>query len=246
MGYVGTNANRDLLQNQRFSCMYCPSSTLPPLVLTVAANGNANIQSATYAGISGAADPTLSAQQNLSEYKARDATGAPGWISWGGVLVRYSFVPINQISDGTSNTLMVGEQSDFLLPSPAGYDGRLDGDCRSDCWHGFAMGPSPGINGPNPTADDRSWNITCVIYPINERSAMGYGIYANCGASTPIQSVHPHARMRCWQTVRSSFLRNRSTCKCSAIWRPATTVRSFRAIDSPFSPQRHKDTKTPT
>ena len=78
MGYVGPNPNRDLLQNQRFSLIYCPSSTLPPLVLTVAGNGNANIQSATYAGISGAADPTLSAQENLSKYKARDATGAAG------------------------------------------------------------------------------------------------------------------------------------------------------------------------
>jgi prepilin-type N-terminal cleavage/methylation domain-containing protein/prepilin-type processing-associated H-X9-DG protein len=192
-GWLGSGgANHDLLRDQQFSLMYCPSSTLPPLVMTVAASNYSNVQSATYAGISGAADPTLSALQNLTLYKSKDLPGAPGWVSHGGVLVMYTCVRIADISDGTSNTMVVGEQSDTLLPSPPSYGGRIEGDCRSDCWHGFAMGPSPASPAdPTIGGDPRQWNVTCVVYPINEKSAMGYGIYGNCGSNTPVQSVHP-------------------------------------------------------
>jgi prepilin-type N-terminal cleavage/methylation domain-containing protein/prepilin-type processing-associated H-X9-DG protein len=195
-GWIGdpayANPNRDLLRNQQFALMSCPSSTLPPLVMTGADHDNANVQSATYAGISGAADPTLSAAQNLALYKSKDSPGTPGWVSRGGVLIMYAGVHIADISDGTSNTMVVGEQSDVLLQSPASYGGRIAGDCRADCWHGFAMGPSTA-NPTDPTTglDPRQWNVTCVVYPVNEKSAMGYGIYGNCGSNTPVQSVHP-------------------------------------------------------
>jgi prepilin-type processing-associated H-X9-DG protein len=92
-------------------------------------------------------------------------------------------VTIAQISDGTSNTIVVGEQSDWLTPAPGGGDhAYFVGDCRSDCWHGFAMGP---------VGDNRIFNMTCVYHPINMKSPSGYGILGNCGPNTPIQSVHP-------------------------------------------------------
>jgi prepilin-type N-terminal cleavage/methylation domain-containing protein/prepilin-type processing-associated H-X9-DG protein len=180
----GGGQNRDLLRDQRFPCMYCPSSTLPPLVLNSAAFGNANIQSATYAGISG----------STRHRTARDGSwsGITGRISAGGVLVggwsgfSARAIPIAEISDGTSNTLAVGEQSDFLkVPAgtvPTNQGCSSVGDCRADCWHGFPMGP---------VGDDRQYNVTCVLYGVNWKTVGGAGLDSAYPWNTPIQSAHP-------------------------------------------------------
>jgi prepilin-type processing-associated H-X9-DG protein len=168
LGEPSANAiNRDLLRNQRFSFMYCPSSTLAPLVMTTATHGSASVQSATYTGISGATDHKTATDMNYY--------GVTGRLCSGGVLVENRAVPMAEITDGTSNTIVVGEQSDYLQPSEV--------DLRSDCGHGFAMGPSYG--------DPRAFNVTCVLHAINDKSATNYGVSGNCGPNSPVQSVHP-------------------------------------------------------
>jgi prepilin-type processing-associated H-X9-DG protein len=88
------------------------------------------------------------------------------------------------MKDGTSNTMAVSEQSDWLTPPPGGGDrAYYIGDCRADCWHGFAMGAQQ---------DNRIFNLTCVIHPLNMKSTAGFGIQGNCGPNTPIQSAHPN------------------------------------------------------
>ena len=57
-----------------------------------------------------------------------------GQGSSGGVLIGGRGVTMAEISDGTSNTIMVAEQSDWLI-GPNGEE-----DCRADCSHGFTMG----------------------------------------------------------------------------------------------------------
>jgi prepilin-type N-terminal cleavage/methylation domain-containing protein/prepilin-type processing-associated H-X9-DG protein len=176
----GSNSiNSALLKNHRFSFMYCPSSTLPPLVLTGATWNFANVQSATYAGISGA--------KNHSTAYAGGGVYAPGVFCSGGALVEFRGIRIAEITDGTSNTMIVGEQSDWLSPAlgPNNY-GCDAGDCRSDCWHGFVMGPSI-----DTVSDPRQFNLICVYHHINEKSASAYGVRGNCAPNTPIQSAHP-------------------------------------------------------
>src|SRR5690606_12633334 len=56
LGFTNANPNRDLLRNLEFSFMYCPSSSLPKLVLTVPQHSSSNIMSPTYTGVSGATD----------------------------------------------------------------------------------------------------------------------------------------------------------------------------------------------
>jgi prepilin-type N-terminal cleavage/methylation domain-containing protein len=169
-GWLGTmtGSNRALLADKQFAFMRCPSSTLPVFSLalsTSATYGNIKIQEATYAGIEGATD-----HRTAATVTAQDVTGR---ASWGGVLIMGRGVRVAEVSDGTSNTLTVGEQSDWLTP-PA--------DCRSACGHGFPMGPT--------ATDPRQFNLTCVLHHINDKSRDNTGVYGNCGPNTPIQSAH--------------------------------------------------------
>lgn len=167
---VGTewNANnRNFLRDRQFPFMVCPSSVLPKQGLTTDEQLKANIQRTTYAGISGATDHSTGSDMNFY--------GVTGRLSSGGILIEYRAVAIAEITDGTSNTIMVGEQSDSLQPS--------DSDLRSDCGHGFAMGPGTG--------DPRAFNLTCVLHRINDKSETNFGVPGNCGPNTPIQSIHP-------------------------------------------------------
>ena len=177
-GTTYNEKNRNYLKNQRFPFMYCPSSTLPELGLTTDTQLYANIARATYAGVTGSSNHVTAVTTNALDVEGR--------ISTGGALIEYRAVTMAEISDGTSNTMVVAEQSDWLslVATTAGKDAIwTEGDCRSDCGHGFAMGPIVG--------DSRIFNLTCVYHPINEKSSNAYGVYGNCGPNTPIQSVHP-------------------------------------------------------
>jgi prepilin-type N-terminal cleavage/methylation domain-containing protein len=172
IGWVGNNTrNYDVLQNRRFTFMYCPSSTLPPLA-------GYNTMSPTYAGINGATDHST----------ARDRHGDAGMgrVSEGGLLIMYRGVTIREATDGLSNTLMVGEQSGWCID---GNGNKVD--CGSDCDHGFMIGPSGTALGVGTSWASRIFTTTCVLHRINERSMLALGVDGNCGPNRPIQSVHP-------------------------------------------------------
>ena len=172
-GYIGgaSCANYPLLRNKTFAFLYCPSSSLPQLVLTSSDHDYANVASPTYAGIEGGGNDNTT----TTEVQALTTQGR---ISDRGVLIAFRTVSIGDITDGTSNTIAVGEQSDWLVP---------EADYRADCWCGFPMGPIY----PPTASDNRQMNLTCVYHPINMKTSTAYGIGGQCGPNTPIQSVHP-------------------------------------------------------
>ena len=171
LGNSGNGGNRKRLRNQYFPFMYCPSSSLPPLVLTNQVHQRANVMSATYTGIAGA-------RNHHTARKKSGTGGANGQIAWGGILITQKPVRISQVTDGLSKTIAVAEQSNFCIDAK----GELH-DCRSDCGHGFPMG----------WGDDgweRIFNLTCVMHRINELSFTALGVPGNCGPNRAIQSVH--------------------------------------------------------
>jgi prepilin-type N-terminal cleavage/methylation domain-containing protein/prepilin-type processing-associated H-X9-DG protein len=182
----------DLLQtlsNVDFPYMYCPSSTLPRKALENYAAPGTNVQSPTYAGISGAADPATAGVPG-NRYSATYGDiyygMGYGWISTGGVLIVNRAIPIAEITDGTSNTIALGEQSDWLGPATgAGWPCDNTGDCRADERLGFTMGPAGG------SIDLRNFNLTCVVYRVGHKDNTSTGVKGCCGTNTPIQSVHP-------------------------------------------------------
>ena len=158
-------SNEELLRNVKIPMMLCPSSPMPSMAPTP------QIQLPMYTGIMGAKDHKTA--------KDMGSAWGPGTLCSGGVLVEFRGVSISEITDGTSNTMVVGEQSDWLIDNGSEKYGTAD-------WgHGFPMGPCTAAE------DTRALNLTCVYHHVNDKSYSNFGAGGNCGANTPIQSAHP-------------------------------------------------------
>lgn len=185
----GREFNREVVRDVTLPFLVCPSSSLP--VFPVNYGGQPDEQ---YAGTDNRDDlitAMISCYVGISgstEHSSATSGRENSFNSNGGVLLppdqesdpaKDQTISFGQISDGSTNTLLIGEQSDWME--------RDDGtkvDCRSDGNHGFTM----GTNGNN----NRRWNITVVRHPINEKViSRALGSDGNFGSNRPIQSAHP-------------------------------------------------------
>jgi prepilin-type N-terminal cleavage/methylation domain-containing protein/prepilin-type processing-associated H-X9-DG protein len=180
--------NISVLRNYSPPFLCCPSSTLPRfpdwsaygLVCPVP------IATTSYVGVSGAT--TSSVDFHDPTGKGRCGAGNPGFTCVNGVLTVNMFVTAASISDGLSNTLLIGEQSDWIT--------RSDGapvDLRSSGCHGAWIGAvSPGFPQNNAWGGDRYHNGTTLRYRIGWKTdpGPGQGMDWGLGDNTPVQSAH--------------------------------------------------------
>ena len=130
--YWGTNEyNGALLSGKASKVQFCPSSPLPKWALVGSVPGT-GILSSTYVGISGAVDHPSTVDRDGETYEHY----GKGKCSSGGMLISHDTKKFADMTDGTTTTLLVGEQSDYCRNSLG-----QKVDCRSDFGHGFAMGP---------------------------------------------------------------------------------------------------------
>jgi len=153
-----------LLQDVTLPYLVCPSSPLPVFASIVEDDetihgltfngGNDNPITAmrpSYVGIAG----SINGPDN------RDGTDG-GELSFSGMLSNSDGISISDITDGSSNTLLLGEQSDFLVTD----SGKLV-DCRMDGVHGFNAGARTRERG-------RQFNVVTVGGArLNEKRADG-------------------------------------------------------------------------
>lgn len=193
INFWNTPADEDLLNNVFIPVFKCPSSTMIDNNGTTK-NGNSGIQKSCYVGISGAVDGLI---PGYTETRVESGGGGAGCcggnkVSGGGVLFPNSDIKIQQISDGTSNTMCLSEWSAFLNKSTTRVDWRSP--------HGFPMGNGTGSSlakqppNYNPGADIRTFNCTTIWYKINQINGWTddcqTGVCSNHGANGPLRSEH--------------------------------------------------------
>ncbi|WP_437231009.1 DUF1559 domain-containing protein [Planctomicrobium sp. SH661] len=173
--------NQNLMASLRSELFFCPSTPCPRFSKAPAQLANA--PQPTYAGIAGVVD-------------SRAISVERGLVNGNGVLPPNKAVKLAEITDGTSNTIMMGEQSDF------GYDSnKTPSEMRS----GGVFSIVASCNGNGTPGEATTWagnqtyNMTTIRYPLNHKiyttdRALGIGNTTpdSAGGETnkPIQSIH--------------------------------------------------------
>ncbi|MCE9565736.1 MAG: DUF1559 domain-containing protein [Planctomycetes bacterium] len=189
------NPNNVLVSNVLIQTYACPSSPLPRFPATNQSQGKAMI--ASYVGVSGAIPGLI---PGYTETRFNDLT-CGGKIGGGGVLIPNGVLTMGSITDGTSNTLVFSEQSDFIKDTT----GTKQPWNASLLWGWYLGVKSTGIPPTfvNDGGDNREPNLTTIRYQLNYTPAAGWandipntGVGSgpptgNCvGANTPLNSTH--------------------------------------------------------
>jgi prepilin-type N-terminal cleavage/methylation domain-containing protein/prepilin-type processing-associated H-X9-DG protein len=178
IGYVQLNShNGGLISGFAPAFWYCPSSSVEKLVTA----GGYQVAAPSYAGISGATN-----EDGFPEYRVSKCCRSDGQISGGGLLVPNSVIHVRQVTNGLSNTLLAGEQSNYCYTD--------DGQAKRT-GAAFVNGWLTGTRalGVPPNYGDwlsPSYNLATVRYRLNERRYNLPGIYENIGANNPLLSAH--------------------------------------------------------
>ena len=160
--------------------MRCPSSAGPL--------DNGRDSFAHYAGVAGCVDPVTFSETRLFN------DGTLGLISGGGMLTANQAMKMGNCSDGTSNTMLLGEMSgrlERLIP------GTYSFVAASGTEHGWLMGTR--VNGVPPSldpagsGDERVFNTVSLRYSPNQEpfaNQLFPGMGSNVGANNPLNSSH--------------------------------------------------------
>jgi prepilin-type N-terminal cleavage/methylation domain-containing protein/prepilin-type processing-associated H-X9-DG protein len=156
-----------------------------------------NVMTATYAGIAGADKAALPTETRVDAGKPGPggATGGNGGnVSAGGILFPNAKITMQQITDGTSNTMLVSEQSNYVTT----VNGTRESWNASNR-NGWLMGAGNIGIPPNyaPGGDNRAFNITTIRWPINKTTGWtnspgdcSVGVCEDMGGNIPLNSTH--------------------------------------------------------
>lgn len=188
-GYASTGSNGALL-NLVPTAYWCPSTDLPKQALNT--TGGVGFGTATYIGIAGG----TTSQSTASDVngKTRCALGSEGIVCSNGMLPPNTVASIDNVKDGTTFTIIVGEQSGW---------GAGQTDLRGSSVYGayIGCGPvgSPESNNSNWTSggDNRIFNTSTVRWSIGNKSVGAQSDGNNNDtsrgggrANSAIQSIH--------------------------------------------------------
>ncbi|MBA2114987.1 DUF1559 domain-containing protein [Bremerella alba] len=188
----GWSANSGVLTGHAPTTLVCPSfagdvDTTPK---------NPSWDSATtYIGIAGAV------LNNANFTESRTATGFDccshsgghnnGTTAAGGMLIANKVLRFKDATDGTSNTLAIGELGGRMYTANSSSYSEIAGSNvlmpASGIYHGWLM----GTNGAGTPTTQRAFNLTTIRYAPNTRNFDLDGINGNYGPNNPLLSDHP-------------------------------------------------------
>ena len=221
---AGAGATAGALAKMIPEYMRCPTSPLPvmetqtgpiamPTYVGIAGGCDINAASPDFAAAPAANIPPVSTRFYNNRSKGQSVVGATSVVTASGMLPVCEQVGIANCSDGTSNTMIVGEQSDWLQDSDPNNSSKYHGDPGwapggSAAGGGFLSGttcftrapsivPVPAGGGAsvawNPASPD-FFNVTVVRYRPNYKKVMGTTVGPGCseahGINNPLQSAH--------------------------------------------------------
>ncbi|EAQ82258.1 DUF1559 domain-containing protein [Blastopirellula marina] len=174
--YDGHSVNGPIVNDREITAMICPSS---PLQAVRSSGYSYTITCPQYTGISGAANDMLGFSANSA---TREWVGyQSGVASIGGMLTPLKAVKMRDATDGLSNTIIVGEQSDFVADTSGNKTATINNH------QGFMC----GINKTAFGFSERTFNTTTIMYPINGSTLALTGVKNNDGLNNGIFSAHP-------------------------------------------------------
>ena len=184
-GWQNVN-NLTLVNKITIKTYRCPSSTLPDFTPGSTTNVCDSFQMFTsYVGVAGT---TLDNPVNTN-IGCCEGTGPINGGS--GILCTNCQIKMTQITDGTSNTILAGEQSDFLRDTANQPILSSGWPVTSQGPHGWVMGAGGG--GVGAVNGERQFNITTIRWTINQRglgASAANGTNFNSGSNFPFTSVH--------------------------------------------------------
>ncbi len=166
--------------------MRCPSSPGP--VADAGGSPAGRDAFAHYAGIGGAVDAV-----SFNEGRVFN-DGVLGLISGGGMALANKPIRIRDVTDGTTNTIHLGEMSGRLRR----LDGTFSWVSGSGTVHGWLMGTRNAGSPPNldtgtSGGDQRCFNMVTIRYSPNQEpfaNQLFPGMGSNQGANNPLNSMH--------------------------------------------------------
>jgi prepilin-type N-terminal cleavage/methylation domain-containing protein/prepilin-type processing-associated H-X9-DG protein len=177
---VGSVTNYNIVKDKKvsISTYWCPSSPLDKFVTTVSTQVCTDGLHAHYMGIGGSYIHHTKIEWTTSEKnKNIDSTGG---------CILHEAVELAKITDGTSNTMIIAEESNFHV-KPDGTQETLGTD---NYWLGFLMGQEWGDSNQDPSKRDncRPFGISFVRFQVNQR--VDFTGYSNSWMNAPIRSAH--------------------------------------------------------
>ena len=184
-GWQNAN-NLSLVNRVNIKTYRCPSSTLPDFHPNSTTNVTTSLQMFTsYVGVAGTSIDTPR-NTNIG------CCNGSGNINGGsGILNSNSQVTMVSVTDGLSNTILVGEQSDHLRDGNNQPIIGGNGAITSQGPHGWVMGAGGG--GVGASNGERQFNIVTTRWPINQRglgNSSVNGTNENSGSNIPFSSSH--------------------------------------------------------
>jgi prepilin-type N-terminal cleavage/methylation domain-containing protein len=173
----------------------CPSSPLPPDV-PGPPPGASRAQLVSYVGIAGAVNGLIPGYNETRNNAGGGGTGCctGGIASGAGSLSPNSKTKLGDLTDGTSNTICISEQGDYLVTANGTKVQWGTGHL-----HGWGIGCYGTGAPPNygPGGDARHFQQTTIRYALNAKTGWpdagdcgGMGVCENVGNNIPLNSAH--------------------------------------------------------